>query len=44
MEKNGNGGQRFSILAVVGCITACAAFTLVILILILGMFVGADGG
>ena len=43
MEKGGNA-QRFSILAVVGCITACAAFTLVILILILGMFVGADGG
>ena len=44
MEKGGNA-QRFSILAVVGCITACAAFALVMLILILDMFVmGGEGG
>ena len=43
MEKGGNA-QRFSILAVVGCITACAAFALVMLILILDMFVMSEGG
>ena len=43
MEKGGTS-QRFSVLAVIGCITGCAAFTLVLLILVLSIFAGADGG